>query len=533
MDLYGSLPPTNTTGGNQNTQKPKYNTSAWAATRQTLVPTVLKRKNIASSTSSTGTGTNNTSNPTTSSSQIPSTGTNELPDTNIIHKKSRWEEEDESSTSIVPPITNKNESLQSTTTNVADQIPVESIENTSNTGIFLDMDVEDEYDPFYPNDYDILIKEKQRDHEEENDNEQSTNNHYHYDYTITESKKPWQLRGIKNNQANEESENMYQGLGSTTSETSSNYDIPSTSEQPSSIVPLPPAPPSEPSVGRGRGRGIDNRPAWMVATEANTVNDNTNTNISTTTDSSLLTTTSSINEPSTSSATSSTNTTTSLTTNTSSLSGMSKAARMMAKWGFTVGQGLGKNNEGIVAPLIHEKTSTRSGIIRQADLPLTLSSLSTTFATISSSSATTVQSNYSPITHSRIVVIRNMVTMQDVDDELEEEVYEECSSKYGPVEKVIIYICEKMFIPSGYTYSGSSTTSTIYSNTTNEPKWVPIAPEETVRVFVQFRDETVAKKAYQDLMTRYFSGRLLRVNLFDEERFRKLDLAPAIYEINP
>ena len=39
---------------------------------------------------------------------------------------------------------------------------------------------------------------------------------------------------------------------------------------------------------------------------------------------------------------------------------------------------------------------------------------------------------------SRVVVLRNMVTPEDVDEDLEDEVTSECS-KYGSVDKVVIY----------------------------------------------------------------------------------------------
>ena len=39
---------------------------------------------------------------------------------------------------------------------------------------------------------------------------------------------------------------------------------------------------------------------------------------------------------------------------------------------------------------------------------------------------------------STVVVLRNMVTLDDIDDDLEEEVTSECS-RYGSVNKVLIY----------------------------------------------------------------------------------------------
>lgn len=60
---------------------------------------------------------------------------------------------------------------------------------------------------------------------------------------------------------------------------------------------------------------------------------------------------------------------------------------------------------------------------------------------------------------------QNMVGPGEVDDELQEEVKDECAEKYGPVEKCVIY-----------EVTGS------------------VPPEEAVRIFVQFQRQSDAEK---------------------------------------
>ena len=45
------------------------------------------------------------------------------------------------------------------------------------------------------------------------------------------------------------------------------------------------------------------------------------------------------------------------------------------------------------------------------------------------------------------------------------------------------------------------------------------APEEAVRIFVQFSKQAAAMKAYIDLDGRYFGGRQVAVSFFDEKDF--------------
>lgn len=43
---------------------------------------------------------------------------------------------------------------------------------------------------------------------------------------------------------------------------------------------------------------------------------------------------------------------------------------MMQKFGFKVGEGLGKQSQGIRTPLIVRKTTDSSGVIEQSNIPL-------------------------------------------------------------------------------------------------------------------------------------------------------------------
>jgi splicing factor 45 len=52
--------------------------------------------------------------------------------------------------------------------------------------------------------------------------------------------------------------------------------------------------------------------------------------------------------------------------------------------------------------------------------------------------------------------------------------------------------------------------------------------EEAVRVYVQFQQQKEATAALLDLHGRFFGGRAVRGQYFDEIRFEKGDLAPKL-----
>lgn len=87
-----------------------------------------------------------------------------------------------------------------------------------------------------------------------------------------------------------------------------------------------------------------------------------------------------------------------------------------------------------------------------------------------------------------------MVGPGDVDEELEPEVKEECNTKYGDVNSVIIFE-------------------------------LPEAPsDEAVRIFVEFRRIESAIKAVVDLNGRYFGGRQVKAGFYSHDKFENLQL---------
>ncbi|RLN11212.1 splicing factor 45 [Panicum miliaceum] len=167
---------------------------------------------------------------------------------------------------------------------------------------------------------------------------------------------------------------------------------------------------------------------------------------------------------------------------------MTAAQRMMAKMGWKEGQGLGKQEQGITAPLVAKKTDRRGGVIvdESSSRPPEKKPKSVNFD--------------GPPT--RVLLLRNMVGPGEVDDELEDEVASECA-KYGTVTRVLIFEITQTDFPA----------------------------EEAVRIFIQFERAEEATKAMIDLQGRFFGGRVVQASFFDEERFGRNELAPMPGEV--
>jgi len=168
--------------------------------------------------------------------------------------------------------------------------------------------------------------------------------------------------------------------------------------------------------------------------------------------------------------------------------GSSVAAKIMAKYGFKEGQGLGKQEQGMSMALQVEKTSKRGGrIIHEKEI--ILPPPFPEFGQKPEQSITEIMK-----TPSKVVLLRNMVGPGEVDDELEPEVKDECNTKYGDVGSVTIHE-----VPD-------------------------VEPEDAVRIFVEFRRIESAIKAVVDLNGRFFGGRQVKATFYDTDKFYNFQL---------
>nr|CCA22716.1 conserved hypothetical protein [Albugo laibachii Nc14] len=94
---------------------------------------------------------------------------------------------------------------------------------------------------------------------------------------------------------------------------------------------------------------------------------------------------------------------------------------------------------------------------------------------------------------SRVILLQNMVTPDEVDDHLGSEVKEECSQKYGPVRNCIIYKV--------------------------------VSHPEAIRIFVEFENVQDADRAVAGLNGRFFGGRKVLATNYNESKFRRLDFS--------
>ncbi|TVU12507.1 hypothetical protein EJB05_46158 [Eragrostis curvula] len=166
---------------------------------------------------------------------------------------------------------------------------------------------------------------------------------------------------------------------------------------------------------------------------------------------------------------------------------MTAAQRMMAKMGWKEGQGLGKQEQGITAPLVAKKTDRRGGVIIDES------------NSRPEKKPKSVNFDGQP---TRVLLLRNMVGPGEVDDELEDEVASECA-KYGTVSRVLIFEITQPNFPA----------------------------DEAVRIFIQFERAEEATKAMIDLQGRFFGGRVVQATFFDEEKFGRNELAPMPGEV--
>ncbi|KAL1968798.1 hypothetical protein VTN77DRAFT_1159 [Rasamsonia byssochlamydoides] len=170
------------------------------------------------------------------------------------------------------------------------------------------------------------------------------------------------------------------------------------------------------------------------------------------------------------------------------------AERLMAKYGWTKGSGLGATGSGIVKPLQVkvEKQKKRpdsegGGFVTPAGRG----------KIIASERKNEEEGKFGPM--SEVIVLHGMVDGMDLDAELDsgqdggliQEIGDECSEKYGRVERVFIH------------------------RDSNGP----------VPVFVKFTTQLSALRAVNALEGRVFNGNTIKARFYDSEKFEK-----GIYE---
>ncbi|NP_957209.1 splicing factor 45 [Danio rerio] len=179
------------------------------------------------------------------------------------------------------------------------------------------------------------------------------------------------------------------------------------------------------------------------------------------------------------------------------------AHKIMQKYGFREGQGLGKHEQGLSTALSVEKTSKRGGKIIIGDSTEKTTGPSQNVANPDGSNSDASKKNETnPLTEilkcpTKVVLLRNMVGRGEVDEDLEAETKEECE-KYGKVVRCVI------FEISGVT------------------------DDEAVRIFLEFERVESAIKAVVDLNGRYFGGRVVKACFYNLDRFRVLDLGDQV-----
>ena len=96
-----------------------------------------------------------------------------------------------------------------------------------------------------------------------------------------------------------------------------------------------------------------------------------------------------------------------------------------------------------------------------------------------------------------ILVLRNMVTPEEIDEDLEDEITDECS-RFGSVDRVVIY---------------------------QEKQGEEEGAEVVVKIFVQFQKWEEGEVARDALNGRWFGGSVIQADLYDEDKYNAQDFS--------
>ncbi|XP_078489551.1 splicing factor 45 isoform X1 [Ciona intestinalis] len=170
----------------------------------------------------------------------------------------------------------------------------------------------------------------------------------------------------------------------------------------------------------------------------------------------------------------------------------SVAHKIMAKYGFKEGLGLGKDNKGMSHALQIEKTSKRGGKIISSEQIEQQLEEDYKKEQQEKKSVTDLLKN-----PTKVICLRNMVGPGEVDDDLEAETKEECS-KYGSVNKCLIF------------------------------EMHGVTEDEAIRIFIEFDRMESAIKSLVDMNGRFFGGRTVKASFYDVEKFKSFQLSDPI-----
>ncbi|TIA93936.1 hypothetical protein E3P81_00523 [Wallemia ichthyophaga] len=150
------------------------------------------------------------------------------------------------------------------------------------------------------------------------------------------------------------------------------------------------------------------------------------------------------------------------------------AQRFMAKQGWKEGEGLGAHKTGIKEALSLEKSESGSGEIKSTE-----------------ESGLDKQAREMFGEPSKTILLRNMVKLHEVDDDLSQEVAEECN-KNGIVERVVVH------------------TPQVY-----------MEESDAVKIFVKFSGLVGAYKNVRALNGRYFGGTQIIARYYSDDAFNR------------
>ncbi|VDN53615.1 unnamed protein product [Dracunculus medinensis] len=167
--------------------------------------------------------------------------------------------------------------------------------------------------------------------------------------------------------------------------------------------------------------------------------------------------------------------------------GLGVAANIMTKFGYKEGAGLGRTGQGMSTALKVERLGKNSGVIvNEHEQLLRGSDSPPQIADPAPIPAVNMAEALKQST--RILLLQNMVSADEIDDQLEPEVHDEMK-KYGQVNKVVIF------------------------------RILNARDDEAVRIFVEFTNVAQAIKAFVDLNGRFFGGRSIRASFYDLEAY--------------